>query len=100
MNAIVPKQDWGELTPEMRALGNDRQRLYCELYLLELVNNKNKNWHGAQAAAYRKAGYGGKKATPLNIERGASQLMKEEKTVAAIGSLIRRASRVGGGAEA
>lgn len=84
MNALAKREDWGQLGPEMRALANDKQRAFVENYLLQSYTNANKNNHGAQAEAARKAGFGGEKATPLNLARTASRLMRDERIVAAI----------------
>jgi hypothetical protein len=98
MNEVV-KQDWGALGPAMRAL-NERSRLFVEFYLLEISTSKNKDFRGAQAAAYRKAGFGGAKATPINMARGASRLLKDERMVAAIREQLLKGARGEASAEA
>ena len=52
------REDLGQPGPAMRALPNDRWRLFVETYLWETFTNGNKNNYGAQAAAARKAGFG------------------------------------------
>ena len=90
MNALAKREDWGQLGPEMRALANDKQRAFVENYLLQSYTNRHKNNHGAQANAARMAGYGGQKATPLNLARIASRLMRDERIVAAITAKLRK----------
>jgi len=94
LNAIARKEDLGQLGAEMKALPNDRHRAFVDNYLLETYTNGNKSNFGAQAAAYRKAGFGAEKATPLNIARGASRLMRDERIVAAITAESRKYLRV------
>jgi hypothetical protein len=84
LNVLAKREDWGQLGAEMRALANDKQRAFVENYLLETYSNKNKDNYGAQATAARLAGFGGEKATPLNLARTASRLMRDERIVAAI----------------
>lgn len=50
------REDLGQPGPAMRALPNDRWRLFVETFLWETFTNGNKNNFGAQAAAARKAG--------------------------------------------
>ncbi len=49
--AVARKQDWGELSPPMRALPNNKWRNFVDFYILEPPGR------GAQTAAARRAGF-------------------------------------------
>src|SRR5262245_61733657 len=49
---VPAKQDWGQMSPELRALPNDQWRAFCHA----LVTGPG--GHGKYAAAYRAAGLG------------------------------------------
>ena len=85
--------DWGEMGPALRALPNNRWRAFVEFYLLEPPG------HGAQTNAARRAGFGHARTTPLNMARIASQLIRDDRMIAAIAEEARKIVR-GGAPEA
>jgi hypothetical protein len=72
------KEDWGELGPCMKALPNNKWRLYVEFYLLE------KPGYGAQVNAAWRAGFFTERTTPMNRARIASRLHRDERIQAAL----------------
>jgi hypothetical protein len=89
------KETYGELGPAMRALPNNRWRAFVEFYLLGTVANKNKNNHGAQAAAARQAGFGTPRSTPHVMTHMAWKLMRDERVIAAVAEEARKLLRSG-----
>ena len=80
-------ETWGELGPAMKALPNDRWRMFVELYLLE------KPGHGAQTRAARRAGFGYPSTKPVNMARIASRLMSDDRIIAALSEEARKIVR-------
>ena len=80
-------ETWGELGPAMKALPNDRWRMFVELYLLE------KPGHGAQTRAARRAGFGHPSTKPVNMARIASRLMSDDRIIAALSEEARKIVR-------
>ena len=80
------EKTWGELGPAMRALPNDRWRLF----VMNLVTGKQ--GQGAQVNAYRAAGYGGTQKTQI-VQ--AHRLSRDERVIAAIAEECRKLIRVG-----
>jgi hypothetical protein len=97
MNQIArrQKEDLGQPGPAMRALPNDRWRAFVDFYLLETYANGNKNNHGSQAAAARKAGFGGPKTTAHVMAHIGWRLLKDDRMVAAIAEESRKLLRSG-----
>jgi hypothetical protein len=87
------RDEWGELGPAMKALPNDRWRLFVEFYLLENIGR------GAQTAAARRAGFGTPNTKPAYMARIALRLMRDARIVTAIAEEARKILR-GGSAEA
>ena len=84
------REDLGQPGPAMRALPNNRWRLFVETYLWETFNNPNKNNHGAQAAAARKAGFGGPRTKPITLAQIGWKLLKDDRMIAAIAEESRK----------
>jgi hypothetical protein len=78
LTARRKQQDWGELGPCMKALPNNKWRLYVEFYLLE------KPGYGAQVNAAWHAGFFTEKTTAMNRARIASRLHRDERIQAAL----------------
>ena len=89
------REDLGQPGPAMRALPNNRWRLFVETYLWETFNNPNKNNHGAQAAAARKAGFGGPRTKPVTFAQIGWKLLKDDRMVAAVAEESRKLLRAG-----
>jgi hypothetical protein len=89
------KDDWGEPGPAMRALANDRHRLFVELYLIETFGNGNKKNYGAQARAARKAGFGGQKTRATTYAQIGWKLMRDDRIIAAVAEESRKFLRAG-----
>jgi hypothetical protein len=82
------KQDWGQMSPEMRALPNDQWRMFCHA----LVTGPG--GHGKYVAALRAAGLA-EGSTPSIQGKHAWQLAHDERMVAAIAAESRRYLRAG-----
>ena len=89
------REDLGQPGPAMRALPNNRWRLFVETYLWETFNNPNKNNHGAQAAAAREAGFGGPGTKPITLAQIGWKLLKDDRMIAAIAEESRKLLRAG-----
>ncbi|MGH6677632.1 MAG: hypothetical protein ACREDL_01520, partial [Bradyrhizobium sp.] len=89
--AAVPakaKPDWGQMSPELRALPNEAWRTFCHA----LVTGPG--GHGKYAAAARAAGLG-KDSTTTNIAKLAWKIAHDDRMIAAIASESRRYLRAG-----
>lgn len=82
------KQDWGQLSPEMKALPNDAWRAFCHA----LVTGPG--GHGKYAAAARAAGLG-QESTTTNLAKLAWKIAHDVRMVAAIAAESRRYLRAG-----
>lgn len=82
------REDWGQLSAEMRALPNDEWRRFA----LELVTGPP--GHGRYANAARAAGFG-KKSTPTNLAKIAWRMAHDDRVIAAVASESRRLLRGG-----
>jgi hypothetical protein len=71
------REDWGQLSPEMRALPNDSWRTFVH----ELVTGPP--GHGRLVRAARIAGFG-KDSTPENAAKIAWRMSQDERTIAAV----------------
>jgi hypothetical protein len=91
--AVARRQDWGELSPPMRALPNNKWRNFVDLYILEAPGR------GAQTAAARRAGFGKSRTKPANMARIALRLMRDDRILAAINEESKKIVR-GGAPEA
>ena len=89
------REDLGQPGPAMRALPNDRWRLFVETYLWETFTNGNKNNYGAQAAAARKAGFGTPRSKPITLAHIGWRLLKDDRMVAAVAEESRKLLRAG-----
>ena len=89
------REDMGQPGPAMRALPNDRWRLFVDSYIWETFTNGNKNNYGAQANAARTAGFGGPKTTPHAMAHIGWRLLKDDRIVAAIAEESRKLLRSG-----
>jgi hypothetical protein len=89
------KDDLGQPGPAMRALPNNRWRLFVEAYLWETFTNGNKDNYGAGAAAARKAGFGSPKSKPPVLAQIGWRLLKDDRMVAAIAEESRKLLRAG-----
>ena len=89
------REDLGQPGPAMRALPNDRWRLFVETYLWETFHNGNKNNFGAQAAAARKAGFGTPKSKPITLAHIGWRLLRDDRVVAAAAEEARKLLRAG-----
>jgi hypothetical protein len=89
------REELGQPGPAMRALPNDRWRLFVESYLWETFTNGNKDNYGAQAAAARKAGFGSPRSKPLTLAHIGWRLIKDDRVVAAIAEESRKLLRAG-----
>ena len=85
---LPAKQDWGQMSPEMRALPNDAWRSFCHA----LVTGPG--GHGKYAAAARAAGLA-KESTTTNLAKLAWKIAHDDRMVAAIASESRRYMRAG-----
>src|SRR5262245_55333734 len=83
-------ETWGEMGPAMKALPNDRWRAFVEFYLLATYENRNKDNHGAQAAAARAAGFGKPTTKPSAMAHMAWRLMRDDRMIAAIAEESRK----------
>jgi hypothetical protein len=79
----------------MRALPNDRWRNFVTFYLIETFTNGNRDNYGAQAAAFRKAGFGTARTRPNIVANHCHKMMRDERMVAAIGEESRKLLRAG-----
>jgi hypothetical protein len=93
MTARAP--DYGQLGPAMKALPNDRWRAFVEFYLLETYRNSHKNNYGPQAAAARKAGFGGPKTPPKTLAQIGWKMMRDTRMIAAVAEESRKLLRAG-----
>jgi hypothetical protein len=89
------REDLGQPGPAMRALPNDRWRLFVETYLWETFHNGNKDNYGAQAAAARKAGFGTPRSKPITLAHIGWRLLKDDRMVAAVAEESRKLLRAG-----
>src|SRR3974377_1508472 len=89
MNALTRKESWGSLGPAMKALPNDRYRLFVDAYLLE------KPGYGAQTNAARRAGFGNQHTKDQTFSAIACRLMRDERVVAAVAEEARKLLRSG-----
>jgi hypothetical protein len=83
-----PKQEWGQLSAEMRALPNDAWRRFA----LDLVTGPPE--HGRYARAARAAGFG-KNSTPTNLAKIAWRMAHDDRCIAAVAAESRRLLRSG-----
>ena len=83
-----PREDWGQLSAEMRALPNDEWRRFT----LELVTGPP--GHGRYANAARAAGFGNN-STPTNLAKIAWRMAHDDRVIAAVASESRRLLRGG-----
>jgi hypothetical protein len=81
MTAAQELQKWGELSPAMRALPNERWRQFVYLYVA------GRPARGA-AEAYRAAGFGSTK--PIDQARDAFKLLCDERIMAAVAELSKK----------
>jgi hypothetical protein len=81
MTAISKPQTFGELSPAMRALPNERWRQFVYLYVT------GRPTRGA-AEAYRAAGFGSTK--PIDQARDAFKLRCDERIMAAVAELSKK----------
>jgi hypothetical protein len=81
MTAISKPQTFGELSPAMRALPNERWRQFVYLYVT------GRPTRGA-AEAYRAAGFGSTK--PIDQARDAFKLLCDERIMAAVAELSKK----------
>jgi hypothetical protein len=81
------KEDWGQLSPALRALPNNKWRNFVEFYVLE------KPGYGSQVNAARRAGFGKSKTSALNMARIASRLMRDDRILLAISEEARKVVR-------
>jgi hypothetical protein len=95
LNAIVRKEDIGELGPAMRALPNDRWRAFVSFYVFGTITNSRKNNFGVQAESARKAGFGGPKTKPSAMAHIAWRIMSDDRMIAAIAEESRKLLRSG-----
>jgi hypothetical protein len=86
--SVRAKPDWGQMSPEMRALPNDMWRAFCHA----LVTGPG--GHGKYVNAARAAGFG-KDSTPSNLGKQAWLLAHDDRMVAAIAAEARRYLRAG-----
>ena len=89
------REDLGQPGPAMRALPNDRWRLFVETFLWETFTNGNKNNFGAQAAAARKAGFGTPRSKPITLAHIGWRLLRDDRVVAAVAEEARKLLRAG-----
>src|SRR5262245_33579055 len=85
------KQDWGQMSAEMRALPNDAWRAFCRA----LVTGPG--GHGKYVNAARVAGFG-KGSSASNLGKWAWQLAHDDRMIAAVAAESRRLLRAGHGA--
>ena len=83
----VRRPDWGELGPAMKALANDQQRDFVYLYVHASPRKGN------LVEAYRQAGYG-QGSIPATQAKGAWQLSRDERVLAAIAEESKKILRV------
>ena len=89
------REDLGQPGPAMRALPNDRWRLFVETFLWETFTNGNKNNFGAQAAAARKAGFGTPRSKPITLAHIGWRLLRDDRVIAAVAEEARKLLRAG-----
>jgi hypothetical protein len=82
------KPDWGQMSPELRALPNDQWRMFCHA----LVTGPG--GHGKYTAAARAAGFG-QDSTPSTLGKMAWQLAHDKRMIAAIAAESHRYMRAG-----
>lgn len=82
------QKDWGQLSPEMQALPNQKWREFC----YHLVTQKP--GHGALTRAARAAGFG-KNSTPTNLAKLAWHMARDERVIAAVAVESKRVIRLG-----
>jgi hypothetical protein len=83
-----PQEDWGQMSPEMRALPNDAWRKFC----YALVTGPG--GHGKYVNALRAAGLADG-ATTTNQARRAHEIAHDDRMIAAIGAEARKLLRAG-----
>ncbi len=83
MMTVSELQKWGELSPAMRALPNERWRQFVYLYVA------GRPTRGA-AEAYRAAGFNS--AKPIDQARDAFKLLCDERIMAAVAELSKSIS--------
>ncbi len=93
--AAIESEPWGQLSPAMRALPNDRWRAFVNFYVWFTFTNDRKDNYGAQTAAARQAGFGKPKSTPIAMANIASRLMRDERIIAAVVDESRKYLRAG-----
>jgi hypothetical protein len=86
--SIAADKDWGQLSPEMQALPNERWREFC----YHLVTQKP--GHGALTRAARAAGFG-KNSTPTNLAKIAWRMSRDERLIAAVAAESKKVIRLG-----
>ena len=95
LSATRRREDLGQPGPAMRALPNDRWRLFVDTYIWETFTNGNKDNYGAQAAAARKAGFGSPRSKPITLAHIGWRLLKDDRIVAAVAEESRKLLRAG-----
>jgi hypothetical protein len=80
---VDAKEDWGQLSAELRALPNDAWRVAC----LELVTGPG--GHGRFSRAARRAGFG-KGSSPSNLAKLAWKIFHDDRMIAAVASESRK----------
>jgi hypothetical protein len=82
------QKDWGQLSPELQALPNDKWRAFC----YHLITQKP--GHGALTRACRAAGFG-KNSTPTNLAKLAWHMSRDERLIAAVAAESKKVIRLG-----
>ena len=95
MLARQHNETWGELGPAMKALPNDRWRMFVETYVYLTFTNKAKDNYGARAAAARAAGFGSPDTNAKQMARKCWRLMRDTRMIAAIAEESRKMLRAG-----
>jgi len=83
--------DWGQLSPEMRALPNDAWRTFC-LWLVQNPAGRGGTSYGRYADAARAAGFG-QNSNAANLGKLAWKMAHDDRMIAALAVETRRVLR-------
>lgn len=87
MSNLAHREDWGQLSPAMKALPNDRWRAFVSFFVVDPARG------AAQAA--RRAGFGTPRSKAIDFASNAARLMRDDRIIAAIAEQARAIVRAG-----
>jgi hypothetical protein len=89
IESAAQQDTWGELGPAMKALPNDRWRVFVRALVTDTKG------YGAITRAARAAGFGKANTRPSSLSKQAHDLSRDDRVIAAIAEESRKVIRVG-----